>query len=31
VVLAGITGWLLSYVALPPARPGAGVAPAAWR
>jgi hypothetical protein len=31
VALAGITGWLLSYVALPPAMPGAGPAPAAWR
>jgi hypothetical protein len=31
VAVAGITGWLLSYVALPPAMPGAGAAPAAWR
>jgi len=31
VALAGITGWLLSYVALPPAMPGAGPPPAAWR
>jgi hypothetical protein len=32
VALAGITGWLLSYVALPPAVPGDGPAPrSAWR
>jgi hypothetical protein len=32
VTVAGITGWLLSYVALPPATPGDGAAPpAAWR
>ena len=31
VAVAGITGWLLSYVALPPAMPGATPPPAAWR